>query len=241
MGVSASRQFSDEVAACVNKGLGLEDLLLNPEVVSKTILHTSLTTTQFVSHCKTFCGTLPAGARQTIQDLGRQINQNLGRQRVQGERGKSYLLKVQQVKATDVGISKGFAPFFKSWTEPEAFFNPCERLGAGSIVSQVYEELRHISKRNVDDPIRLRIYAVALCDLRCLVDENFQSLLRPGIKESIAQIIFDSSIVNDSLEEIMRWVELYVKFGQRMKAIADRNGGLGALIVIPSWLLSLRQ
>ena len=151
------------------------------------------------------------------------------------------MLKVQEVEASDIGIPKNLEPFFRLWTEPEAFFNPYARLGAGCLVSQIYEEMRHISKRNVDDPIRLRIYAVALCDLRRKVDENFQSLLRPDVKELIAQIIFDSSVVNDSLEEVVKWVELYVKFGQRMKAIADRNGGLGALIVIPSWLLSLRQ
>ena len=151
------------------------------------------------------------------------------------------MLKVQQIKATNIGISKGLEPFYKSWTEPEAFFNPYSRLGAGCVFSQIYEELRHIAKRGVDDPIRLRIYAVALCDLRRTVDENSQKLLRPGVKILIAQIIFKSSIVSDSLEEVMKWVELYVKFGQRMKAIAARNGGLGALIVIPSSLLSLRQ
>lgn len=98
-----------------------------------------------------------------------------------------------------------------------------------------------MGKRDIDDPIRLRVYAVALCDLRRLVDRKSDKVLRPGIKELIAQIIVDSPVVKDSLKEVMKWVELYVKFGQRMKTIAACNGGLGALIVIPPRLLSLRQ
>ena len=151
------------------------------------------------------------------------------------------MLKVQQVEATSIGISKGLRPFFNSWIEPETFFNPEKKLAEGSVVSQIYEKLRHISQRSIDDPIRFRIYAVALCDLRTLVDQNPRSLLRFGVQKSLAQIIFDSSVVNDSLKEVTKWVELFIKFGLRMKAIAVGNGGLGALMVIPSSLLTLRQ
>ena len=38
---------------------------------------------------------------------------------------------------------------------------------------------------------------MALCDLRCMVDKTFQSLLRLGVKKLIGQSIFDLSIVND--------------------------------------------
>lgn len=33
MGISASRQFNDEVAACVKEGIGQENFLTNPDVV----------------------------------------------------------------------------------------------------------------------------------------------------------------------------------------------------------------
>ncbi len=46
------------------------------------------------------------------------------------------------------------------------FFNPSERLKGASTASQLYEQLRQIDQRKVDDPIRTRIYAVALHDLR---------------------------------------------------------------------------
>ena len=39
---------------------------------------------------------------------------------------------------------------------------------------------------------------------RMIVNKNFHLLLRLGIKELITQVIFDSSIINDSLEEVMR-------------------------------------
>jgi hypothetical protein len=61
------------------------------------------------------------------------------------------------------------------------------------------------------------------------------------VREKIEQVIFDSPLVDDSLEAISKWTKMFLKFGERMKAIAEGNGGLGALIVIPSSLLTLRQ
>ena len=37
MGVTASREFSDEVASCVNQGRSLESLLEDSEVVNSSI------------------------------------------------------------------------------------------------------------------------------------------------------------------------------------------------------------
>ncbi len=37
MGVTVSREFSDAVASCVNRGDSLESLLENPEVVDSTM------------------------------------------------------------------------------------------------------------------------------------------------------------------------------------------------------------
>lgn len=127
---------------------------------------------------------------------------------------RSFCPGYNKVKATDFCISNNsFERFYQSWANPAAFFDQSARLTKGDIVSRVYEELLHICQRDVDDPIRTRIYAIALCDLRCLVDERFFSDLRPGVEELIAQIISDSPMVKDSLEEVMRWVELFVKFG----------------------------
>ncbi|MCJ1258726.1 hypothetical protein MMC24_006559 [Lignoscripta atroalba] len=98
-----------------------------------------------------------------------------------------------------------------------------------------------IPKRNINDPIRARIYAVTLFDLRLWIDENTSLQLRLKVKEKIVQVISDSPTVNDSLEDVVKWIELYLKFGERMKAIAEGNEGLGALIVIPPSLLTIRQ
>jgi len=93
----------------------------------------------------------------------------------------------------------------------------------------------------VDDPVRTRICAVALYDLRLQIDENDYMQLKRGVKNKIIQIISNSSIVNDSLEDVEKWTTLYLKFGERMKAIAMGNGGLGALIMIPPSLYSVHQ
>lgn len=182
---------------------------------------------------KTSYKALPPSAQKSLEELTRQQPQE--------KRGKSYLSKVQQVQATDIGIPESLRPIFASWKQSTTFFNPFARLKGGSTVSQVYEELRHIHQRKVDDPIRTRIYAVALYDLRVLVDEDTSLQLRTEVKDKIVQVICDSPTVSDSPKDVARWTELYLKFGERMKAIAAENGGLGALIVIPSQLLTLHQ
>ena len=156
------------------------------------------------------------------------------------KRGETYLSKVQKVQAKDICIPKRLKPIYASWKRPTTFFNQFARLIGASTVSQVYEELRHIDRRQVDDPIRTRIYAVALYDLRVLVDEDTSLQLRPKVKEKIVQVISDSPVVGDSLKDVAKWTKLYLKFGERMKKIAAKNGGLGALIVMPS-LLTLHQ
>jgi len=105
---------------------------------------------------------------------------------------------------------------------------------AEDTVSQVYIELRRIVDRSVDNPIRARIYAVALYDLRLQLDKKNSLNLRPEVKATIVQVLVDSPLVDDPLEDIS-------KFGERMKDIAAGNGGLGALLVIPSSILSMRQ
>ncbi len=109
-------------------------------------------------------------------------------------------------------------------------------------VSEVYVELRRIVNRRLDDSIRARLYAVALYDLRLRLDGNKSLNLRPEVKAKIVQVLLDSPLVVDPVEEISRWTRIFLKFGERMKAIAADNGGFGALFVIPSpSLLSIRQ
>ncbi|KAL9099638.1 MAG: hypothetical protein Q9163_004890, partial [Psora crenata] len=57
----------------------------------------------------------------------------------------------------------------------------------------------------------------------------------------IEQVLFDSPFVDDPLEDISKWTRVFLKFGERIKTIARGNRRLGALIVIPLSLLSMRQ
>lgn len=151
------------------------------------------------------------------------------------------LLKLQQVREADICIPEKLGPIYTSWIQPTVFFNPSERLEGASAASQVYEQLRQIDQRGVDDPIRTRIYAVALHDLRLQIDNGHYLQLKRGIKDQIVKIISKSPIVHDSPKDVKKWATLYLKFGERIKKIAEENGGLGALIMIPSSLYSFRQ
>lgn len=184
-------------------------------------------------HWKPSFQALPPEAQKRLKDLTRQTHQ--------AKREKAYLSKLEQVQESEICIPKSLEPVFTSWTQPTTFFNPSERLKGASPAAQLYEELRHIAQRKVDDPIRTRIYAVALYDLRLQIDGNNCLQLKRGIKEKIVQVISESSIVHDSLEDVEKWTKSYLIFGARMKEIAVGNGGLGALIMMPLLSLSLYQ
>jgi len=186
-----------------------------------------------VRRWKPSCQALPPEAQNRLKALTRRTRQT--------KREKAYVSKLEQVQESEICIPKSLKPTYTSWIQPTTFFNPSERLKGASPAAQLYEELRQIAQRKVDDPIRTRIYAVALYDLRLQIDENNCLQLKRGIKEKIVQVISDSSVVHDSLEDVEKWTKLYLKFGERMKEIAVGNGGLGALIMMPLLPLSLYQ
>ncbi|KAL9609463.1 MAG: hypothetical protein Q9167_005769 [Letrouitia subvulpina] len=231
MGATASREFNDAVATCINGGDSFENLLEDPD---------------FARRCQAFYEALPSDAQKRLEELTPQ--QHLARrgkdrtqQQPQATREEGYLSKLHKVKEADICIPKGLEPIYTSWIQPTVFFNPSERLKGASTASQLYEQLRQIGQRKVDDPIRTRIYAVALYDLRLQIDHNDHLQLKRGIKNKIIQVISESSIVNDSLQDVEKWTTLYLKFGERMRWIAAKNGGLGALIMIPPSLFSFHQ
>lgn len=77
--------------------------------------------------------------------------------------------------------------------------------------------------------------------MRLLLGGNESLQLRPEVEAKIERVLFDSPLVDDPLEDISKWTRVFLKFGEGMKSIATDNGGLEALIVIPSSLLSMRQ
>ncbi|KAI9747016.1 MAG: hypothetical protein M1835_002265, partial [Candelina submexicana] len=230
MGIIASREFVNEINSCVDKGVGLESLLSNPEVTTCNlpfIIWRSLTIIQVTSRWQDSYRQEPPEIQKSIQAITSPPKVDC-------------LLRIRRLQKSDTGISKKLRPYFESWRHPKKFFEHNVSM-VGDAVSQVYLELRRISERQVHDPIRARIYAVALYDLRLLVDENESLKLRPEVREKIEQVILNSPLVTDSLEDVSRWTQLFLKFGERMKMIAAANGGHGALFVIPSSLLTVRQ
>jgi hypothetical protein len=240
MGNKESRELGTEIVNCAEKGVGLESLLEDPKVTNCNVSsRNKVADYQILSQWKLAYKRSPPALRRSIQEFTSTPssfpNQSL-------KPKEDCLAKLRRVQESDIGISKELRPQFELWKHPGRFFDHNTLVVAvEDTVSQVYLQLRHIVSRSVDDPIRARIYAVALYDLRLEVDKRESLQLRPEVREKIEQVIFDSPLVKDSPEDVSKWTKIFLKFGERMKAIAEGNGGLGALIVIPSSLLTLRQ
>ena len=142
---------------------------------------------------------------------------------------------ILKLQASDIGLQ--IDP--ESWAVSELLSQSSDNP-SGSIIVQIYQELRRIERRVIEDPIRQRIYAVALFDFHRWINSNIKYVTDDDV-EKIAQKLPESRNTPNSLEEVTGMIRLYVKYGRRMKTVADRNGGLGALLVIPSDGITLRQ
>jgi len=60
------------------------------------------------------------------------------------------------------------------------------------------------------------------------------------VKRQIVKVINESPLVHDSPNDLSNWVERMARFGKRIRALADGNGGLGSLLTI-SPAISMRQ
>ncbi|KAI9753308.1 MAG: hypothetical protein M4579_005227 [Chaenotheca gracillima] len=225
MGIAASRELSSEITACTDSGAGFEKLLEDPE---------------FVSRCQSHAGSLPTEAQKGFKEIVWP--------RKKSQKANNALIRIRTLRKEDLGISEKLEPFYRSWVDPEAFFNQSPWRGDGCVVSQVYQELQHIGQRGIDDPIRLRIYAVALCDLRRSIESAYPlsrlteaTALRTTVKDLMARRICESPETGETVKVVASKVGVYVKLGERMKSIAKQNGGLGALVVLPSQLLTARS
>ena len=65
--------------------------------------------------------------------------------------------------------------------------------------------------------------------------------LKSEVSEKIEQVIFNLTLIDDSLKDILKWIKEFLRFRERMKVIAMSNEGLEALIIISSSLLSMCQ
>jgi hypothetical protein len=188
-----------------------------------------------VSHFTALYETLPVTTQRIVQGV---VQQRTAK-RLRGS--NIHLPKLLKIKESDIGVPRNLE--YKSWAEPETFLNSSGKPYTGCVIAQVCEELRQIEKRAVEDPIRQRIYAVALFALHSQVKKFSKtqsgSYFTPITIDSISKSLIKSGIVSD--EEAYSWVELHLRFGQRMNSIAARNGGLEALMVIPALRMTLKQ
>lgn len=226
---------------------------------------------QFLSQCKVFVETLPSPTRAAVQEvvqpkalplshplhaldvvlpkpkpaLKRKLTRDNAQQSAdvrpakRCQRSGRHLSMILGLGASDIQIPQ------RNVFTPLAGPGTLERPYIGCIIAQIYEELRLIEERAVQDPIHQRICAVALFDLHCRTRKASRSLAGTYFTSkniaSTSQVLLESGIVHKSQQEVCEWVKLYLKFDRRMKAIADRNGGLGALIIIPGLGMTPQQ
>ncbi|KAI9888428.1 MAG: hypothetical protein M1814_000490 [Vezdaea aestivalis] len=209
MGISASIEVANQLTQFAEGGRTLSDVLRDPEILASW---------------ESKYGALPKEAQKYFSKKRRSTEQ------------EQLLSTIKNIQSSHLGISKYFRPSFDSWKKPDGFsvrgFANCE-----DPLARIYLELKGIADRRASDPIRERIYAVSLYKLYTSLARSAQGKLEPH-KEGMIQRICDSSFCCDSRENVSQWIEKYWGFGRKMDAIAQENGGYGALMVIPAPLLT---
>ncbi|KAI4194931.1 MAG: hypothetical protein LQ346_003584 [Caloplaca aetnensis] len=240
MGNAESRRIVDEIAPAVHAGSGLNTILRDEKVVPPLISQPAvilLIGVQIVRLCNAQIQLLDPETQQSVRDLVNYYPDLRKR--------KSCTTKIQQLQERDVVISSDLIQLLQQWEDPEEFFKPIQSRVGASVTHQIYWALRHVSQRG-DEPVRARIYAVALYDLRVSTGED-ETTVPPILDDDPIQLTFSFRntviplIRRSEEEDVEKWIAMYLKYGHRMKALALNNGGLGALALLPSSLLSLRQ
>ncbi|KAI4116159.1 MAG: hypothetical protein LQ345_003365 [Seirophora villosa] len=191
---------------------------------------------QFVRICKY---SLPLLSVESQHRLRAMVNQ------IGGSKRKTCRTKIQQLQQGDLRMSAELAQYLASWVNPDEFFKGMSTQFGTTMLQTMYVALRDVSHRG-DERLRARMHAVVLFDLR-LQSAGYDVKLSPDLDDDPRQLTsrFFSSIVHPLLssedDDVEKSIGIFLKFGQRMKALAMRNGGLGALAVIPPSLMSLCQ
>ena len=141
------------------------------------------------------------------------------------------------MKPAEIRISKDLESYYKSWIEPSRFFAASADGEMPWTPLKLFDQMQVASSNKAYESVRERIFAVALCDMRYLID-NQTPTKGDGF---IAKAIYECDQTKNSFSTVLATVRRYMRFGVRMKEIADRSGGLGALVVMPSGLLSCRE
>lgn len=205
MGITHSQDSGVEI----DEGADLERFLSNPKVPYSNVIPYFVGVAdcpQNLSHWKLLYEQLPLKSQRKIR-------------RITSPHKEDFLSKVRRVQKSNIGISKKLRPHVQSWRDPRRFLDsksPVTTAAAQDTVFQVYVKLRRIVDRRIDDSIRARIYAVALFDLRLLLDRRGSVHIRPEVREKIEQVIFDSPLVADSLNDVSKWTKMFLRFGDRI-------------------------
>ena len=145
--------------------------------------------------------------------------------------------KILDVKPAEIRISKDLESCYKSWIEPSRFFAALADGEMPWTPLKLFNQMQVASSNKAYKSVQEQIFAVALCDMQYLID-NQTPTKGDGF---IAKAIYECDQTKNSFSTVLATARRYLRFGVRMKEIADWSGRLGALVVIPSGLLSCRE
>lgn len=99
---------------------------------------------------------------------------------------KNCIWKVQQIQKFNVGVFKQLLSYFKLWKYSKNFFKHDNFVTlTNNTIFGIYVALRHIINRQIDHSIRVRIYAVALYNLRFEMNKNDSLQFRFDVKKKL--------------------------------------------------------
>lgn len=156
---------------------------------------------------------------------------------------KNSTPKIYRLSASDIGISEELRPHFEAWSNPETFLDPAViGRSPGVTASTIYKELQRLAGHGDMNTVRARFYAVALYDMRLhWIQDEPCLILKPKDKIKITNVLAGTGPVHNKPPDAWKWVSGYLRAGSKLKAIAEGNGGLGALFVIPGSVLNLTK
>lgn len=158
----------------------------------------------------------------------------------------THLARIRSLEESHILITDELRANFERWKEPRTFFIPESSCGSLEAISsndnpvgtnleesaiRIHHALEQIITGGGDvTSFRARILAVALYDMRALWLQDTSRLTLSANDKAKLERCFGETIS-------WKRVYWYLKVGSRLREIADGNGGLGALLVIPGSLL----
>lgn len=132
-----------------------------------------------------------------------------------------------------ITIHSDVKPWLQSWREnPSSFKNLQDTTPQPSRdhPGQLYVSLKKLDRNGIVDAVRWRFYLVSFHRVKLKVERTTVRGKPGGV---FVDIILNSHLVDDDLEEVRKNCSLWANIGGRYEKIASSLGGAGSLLLLP--------